>query len=381
LLWRGPESEATRVVGAGEIRPGDTIVVPSEYGGADEFGWAPLSTEPVSDVGDLCVNDMANSAPAGRRLIRVRLHPTFINHMEEGERPLGGMVSVVRELAEQGESSEEALDELLAALTSRSLPDPLTVAAITEMGRVKSRVTVYPSGIVLTARVRAGFYRPQAVREGPPDDSEADDISSQQPKQVSLEHHTQGVVRWTESFTSSLGLESECAAALAQAAQFHDIGKADWRFQYLLHGDVPGDTLLAKSGRDFDARQNEGVRRLSGLPRRFRHEFVSVALLRNHRERGTEAPARLVEYLVGTHHGRGRPFVPVTAETEPEEVVVHWDRRTFSASSDHRLWHLEGGWTDDFWTLVRRYGYWGLAYLETILRLADAARSAEEQDE
>jgi CRISPR-associated endonuclease/helicase Cas3 len=336
-----------------------------------------LSSEPVSDVGDLCVNEMANSATTGRRLIRLRLRPAFINLLDDEDRSLSRMVTAVRKMAEQGESCEETLDELLAALTSRSLPEPLTAAALKEMGRVKPRVTPYPAGIVLTARVRAGFYRPVTVEE----DTTSDEPAGGPPKQVSLECHTEGVVRWTKSFTSSLGMDGECAAALTEAARYHDIGKADWRFQYLLCGDVPGDTLLAKSGRDFNPRQDEAIRRLAGLPRRFRHEFLSVALLRNHREQKEEGLGRLVEYLVGTHHGRGRPFVPFIEENEPEEVVVRWEGRTFSASSDHRLWHLGSHWVDDFWSLVRRYGYWGLAYLETILRLADAARSAEEQNE
>ena len=32
-----------------------------------------------------------------------------------------------------------------------------------------------------------------------------------------------------------------------------------------------------------------------------------------------------------------------------------------------------------FWDMVGRYGPWGLAFLEAVLRLADGARSAEEQ--
>lgn len=43
-----------------------------------------------------------------------------------------------------------------------------------------------------------------------------------------------------------------------------------------------------------------------------------------------------------------------------------------------RLSALASGWATLFWRLNRRYGAWGLAYLETILRLADWLQSAEE---
>src|SRR5262249_12984085 len=39
LRWSGPESADSGLVGPEEVRPGDTLVIPSEYGGADEFGW------------------------------------------------------------------------------------------------------------------------------------------------------------------------------------------------------------------------------------------------------------------------------------------------------------------------------------------------------
>src|SRR5262249_22492538 len=75
LRWRGPDPAFSGVVGPEEVRPGDTLVVPAAYGGADAFGWSPRSTAPVPDVGDLCVNDMADRAPddGSRRLLRLRL--------------------------------------------------------------------------------------------------------------------------------------------------------------------------------------------------------------------------------------------------------------------------------------------------------------------
>jgi CRISPR-associated endonuclease/helicase Cas3 len=172
-------------------------------------------------------------------------------------------------------------------------------------------------------------------------------------------------------------------AVIVRAARLHDIGKADWRFQFLLYGDEPNEVLLAKSGRDLNANQFVAIHRRANLPGGFRHELVSVALVRNHREQVLcdvqETHRNVVEYLVGSHHGRGRPFMPVIEDTTPEQVTLPWEGRRLSASSDHGLARLDSRWADLFWELTRRYGYWGLVYLEAVLRLADGARSAEEQ--
>lgn len=41
-----------QVIRAAEIRPGDTVIVPSNYGGYDQWGWNPKSDTPVVDVGN-----------------------------------------------------------------------------------------------------------------------------------------------------------------------------------------------------------------------------------------------------------------------------------------------------------------------------------------
>lgn len=61
LKWRGKDD--ARVIGPDEVRPGDTIIVPAVYGGADRFGWHPDRAEPVEDVADRCLAQLIASYP------------------------------------------------------------------------------------------------------------------------------------------------------------------------------------------------------------------------------------------------------------------------------------------------------------------------------
>lgn len=40
--WAGSDDPRTGIVNAEDLRPGDVLIVPAEYGGCDEFGWNPI---------------------------------------------------------------------------------------------------------------------------------------------------------------------------------------------------------------------------------------------------------------------------------------------------------------------------------------------------
>jgi CRISPR-associated endonuclease/helicase Cas3 len=164
---------------------------------------------------------------------------------------------------------------------------------------------------------------------------------------VPLAQHLQGVGQVAARFATGAGLPPALIEALDEAGRLHDLGKNDSRFQLLL-GARPGE-LLAKSGA-IDPRI---TREFAGLPIGWRHEVASVAA-RPHVD-------PLVRYLIGSHHGRGKPWLP--------------------ARPDVDLWREAQGaeWPTLHRDMVHRFGWWGLAYLEALLRLADWARSVEEQ--
>jgi CRISPR-associated endonuclease/helicase Cas3 len=181
------------------------------------------------------------------------------------------------------------------------------------------------------------------------------------------------------------------------AASLHDLGKADRRFQIMLHrSDEPAmlemvdhfampdaNQLLAKSGMDrTDAAALKRARQISCYPDGGRHEAQSVALIMNNQAALARAhDCELVLHLVGSHHGCGRPFMPVALDPAPLEVAVRLDDIEYRANSAHGLERLDSGVSDRFWRLVRRYGWYGLAYLEAIVRLSDRLRSESEQIE
>jgi CRISPR-associated endonuclease/helicase Cas3 len=84
----------------------------------------------------------------------------------------------------------------------------------------------------------------------------------------------------------------------------------------------------------------------------------------------------LVLWLIGTHHGWGRPFFPPVlwpATDDASQIELCGEKLPIRAG-----WQVADagtGWIDLFVVLKKRYGPWGLAHLEASLRLADHRRS------
>lgn len=69
-------------------------------------------------------------------------------------------------------------------------------------------------------------------------------------------------------------------------------------------------------------------------------------------------------HLIAAHHGRARPHFPTEEAFDPERPLA--DADALATETPRRFARLQ-----------RKYGRWGLAYLESLLRAADWAASAQ----
>jgi CRISPR-associated endonuclease/helicase Cas3 len=361
LIWRGPEkSEAPSE--RRRVRPGETIVIPATYGGADHWGWNPDSTEAVPDIG----NDCSLSAEVTRR-VHLRLHPdvpipvTFTDSQELIE-------SLKNYLA--GEDDEQRREYALAIRRAIDLVHP----------GIRSLFKPYDNerGLSFTWKLKREVKRPRL--EMTPDETDDTDEASLT-RTVPIKKHLEGVRKHVARFAQMCGLPAPLIADLELAASLHDLGKWDSRFQYWVLRNGSSD-ILAKSdidnpGVDFRRSLLEGH-----YPQGARHEVTSVALLKDSALLVGAHDRELVLHLIGTHHGHGRPFTPVWSDgTVDYRVAAEYNGTRLESSSGYEQAQLGSGWTERFWLLNQKYGYWGLAYLEAILRRADCVESRREEDE
>jgi CRISPR-associated endonuclease/helicase Cas3 len=191
---------------------------------------------------------------------------------------------------------------------------------------------------------------------------------------VTLTRHTRDVVANTRKFAEALQLSPRLAETLSFAAEHHDDGKADPRFQDWLKG--PNSTvadLLAKSGRSRSLVAESVARATAGVPARWRHEVLSVRIATRHlAAAGDTIDQALALYLIGSHHGYGRPFFPHHDPWDAHDRTV-LDAAVAQGPGPERLdFDWQGrDWAELFADLETKYGAWGLAFLEAVLRLAD----------
>ena len=383
LIWRGPDHSRVEE-NPYRIAPGDTIVVPSTYGGADEFGWTPLSTTAVNDVADECINELSGQ---GRGKYRLRLHADLL-FPEAGpvRTAFQESLKALHRADDEGGSPQASFGEILQFIRAHEPNDVLT-RLLDRLEALGFAQQFYPSGdaCIITARKRFVPEKPVSPPGVNEDATDEDDTSSLVESKIYLSEHTGGVASHARTFAERCGLPDHLVADLLLAASFHDLGKCDPRFQVMLHG---GNALAAAAEREplakgelpFAVAEYQAARRRAGYPAGARHEFTSVVLASRLRQLESAHDRELVLHLIGAHHGYGRPFPPVCPDPKPVPVVYSQGGEQVQVSSAHGMERLEAGWVDQFWTLVQRYGFWGLAYLESIIRLADWSQSRKEQE-
>ena len=164
----------------------------------------------------------------------------------------------------------------------------------------------------------------------------------------SLRGHAAQVAEHALVLAQCLELPADEAEALVTAARLHDDGKAAERWQNAMNAPRDDGRPYAKTRGGGNPRLLEG----------YRHEFGSLL-----KAEGLELPngtRDLVLHLIAAHHGYARPTLsPKGCEEGPPSVLE-------SRAGDAAL---------RFARLQKRYGPWGLAWREALLRAADQSAS------
>lgn len=362
------------------LQPGETVILELAAGGHDAWGWT-ASPGTVADVADL--------VSGSRQAIRVR--PTLLawatgSDPADFQGRIGGIdapdadlvVELLRDAAQRARARPEA-DEVTRRWADHAV-------AMVDRLQTRQAYVVRPGGDEWSPEV--GFLvvaRGRNLADQQEDDDEASTSSSAAP--VPLVQHAARVGELARSFAERIGLPPDLVEAVELAGQLHDVGKAEHRFQIMLHRGDPerfeaSGTVLAKSGMDpSDRAAFRQARVRAGVPRNWRHEALSATLAGG--LAASTLDPELVVHLVAAHHGFARPLFPpsdhrgqvrLTSGRAPAEGLV-----PDLGLDDIEIPFETVDWRGPsrFARLCRRYGWWGLALMESIVRLADIAASEE----
>lgn len=171
-----------------------------------------------------------------------------------------------------------------------------------------------------------------------------------------LQEHQSWAERRARELAKRLALPEEWANALALAARLHDEGKRAPRWQEAFNAPRTGGPYAKTRG---PIRQ----RRLEG----YRHEFGSLPYAEADSELKQLPDDRrdLVLHLIAAHHGYARPLIPVEGCDD---------------APPSQLQERARGVALRFARLQRRWGPWGLAWWEALLRAADQQASRENEE-
>ena len=402
LRWRGIRNSDTHTIKSKDIRPGDTIIVPATYGGCDTYGWDDQRKEPVKDIG-------MEANLIHRRQISMR----FDEAVMKGVGSLKAWVPVKR--ATINHADDENLVEFLEEIERiEGLPELWKNISVIlkkdtdrhrkrsfEIERVIENGTPRIAGFRYKKKFKAAQIKKILAGERDyenkcrcVDSEDADARAFTEEEDVganngNLVKHCTGVRNFVKMFGKQIGLDRKIQQDIELAAWLHDAGKAERRVQAFLKGVDPDelsdrvkdDELVAKSTHKITSKEDYyKYLRMAHLPKNYRHECWSVSLAERHPDLKKANDPKLVMYLIGTHHGYGRPLFPPIIDDACEYSEFSFDGST--GMSDYTMARLDTDWINMVEDLYKAYDPWELAYMESIIRLADHRQSAlEERDD
>lgn len=360
--------------GSPVLRPGDTVVVACEAGKLDQSGhWNPDCNRPALDASVLdnglvisaeTLSGMYGTVPEGPKIAMADLAKRLDAKTEAEPADVhDAAIRLCDELEEGGAPpslSGEDWAKFLQGLRNGIADRGIRHAVVEPVGEA-ARLPVPPTNKHQNGNRRVSF-------------DELDELSIADP--VSLKAHGDDVARRARLIADAIGLTLSTATLVEEAARIHDVGKADTRFQSWLDPDQDHSDVLAKS--EVPRSRWEHSRTTSGWPTGGRHEELSRRLVSAWLAQGShnfdDHEQNLLLHLVVAHHGRGRPLVAPVEDLTGTKVNFQIDGHEVIADADLSTvdWEQPGR----FVSLNERYGCWGLALLEAIVRQADHLVSA-----
>ena len=370
VRWQGFD-KLLQHISVEQISPGDVLIVHPKRGGLNAGTWDPSSEGLVDDLGDAA--QMAYGRKATLRL------DERLPHIDSPPKP-----------SDEGEADTPTHERIMEWLNQwrddkDQKPDWFTDA----VNRLDGGFEYTAVGVdaersdngyyVLTERY-SGTNKPVVDASTMDGSDEANSLTS---TGVTLIRHLDEVGDRAARIAKRLGLPTEITNDLRLAGRLHDLGKVDSRFQAKLVGGDPVELAMRQA--EPLAKSLHGIGRNPQYPDRYptgmRHEVASVALAESNPDVLASAHDKdLVLYLVGTHHGYGRPLPPIIGDDDAQTLSYEFDGHAMEAISDLVESDLALDMADRFWCLTERYGYYGLAWLEAILRLADHRQSEAEAE-
>lgn len=387
IVWRGT-NEVKVIDHSRELRPNDTVVMPVKYRNWNDLGHIPepmpaddhkRDDESPEDHVKRCLRldrwvDAAERATREAKLrVVLRIHSAF-----DGVDTLRGLSdpNLRQTLIGRVMIPPEWNENPVARIERHRYPDS-----------DNENLDAPPDEVIVFKRLLNPPDRLVLPRD---DEDDGDDNLSERDRFTPLDEHTQHVVDRLVAALDKLHLNN-LERTVRASGPVHDIGKSDARFQAMLAGITPYEAMM----RPRLLAKGDGVRRTLAernviferamYPRGFRHEMLSIELI-EHLKLEANVPHRdLLLHLVAAHHGYARPFAPVCLDDASDDELLSIQVNGYDIKgSVRKSWipshRLDSGIAERFWKLTRAYGWWGLAWLESILRLADQQASATEQE-